>query len=149
MAKDIKTQNDADAETDEVIRIIAQRFAEARKKRGFTQKELGQVAGVAQSRIFELEQGTANVTVRTLVNMARLLAVDPRSLFPDIGPIEDGQLADALARIRQLAEDLLRVMKAIEERSKSDGKLSEEIEAILGLARQLAVRRVVTDDDGA
>jgi transcriptional regulator with XRE-family HTH domain len=149
MAKDTKTQNDADAETDEVIRIIAQRLAEARKKRGFTQKELGQVAGVAQSRIFELEQGTANVTVRTLVNMARLLAVDPRSLFPDIGPIEDGQLADALARIRQLAEDLLRVMKAVEERSKSDGKLSEEIEAILGLARQLAVRRAVTEDDGA
>lgn len=149
MAKDTKTQNTADAETNEVIRIIAQRFAEARKKRGLSQKELGQLADVAQSRIFELEQGTANVTVRTLINMARLLEVDPRTLFPDIGPIEDGQLAEALARIRQLAEDLLKVMQAVEERSKTDGKLREEIDAILGLARQLAVRKAGIEDDGA
>lgn len=146
MAKDTKPQNNADAETDEVIRVIAQRFAEARKKRGFTQKQLGQMADVAQSRIFELEQGTANVTVRTLVNMARLLEVDPRTFFPDVGPIEDGQLAEALARIRQLAEDLVKVMQAIEERSQSDGKLKEEVDAILELARRLAVRSIGTED---
>jgi transcriptional regulator with XRE-family HTH domain len=147
MAREEKPQVNPDAETDEIIRVIARRFAEARKKRGLTQKELGQLAGVAQSRIFELEQGTANITVRTLINMSRHLGVDPRSFFPDFGPIGDAETADAFAKIRQLADGLLHVVKSIDERSKSDGSLKRDIDAVIGLAQELAVRRVVPDDD--
>lgn len=141
MAKDDKPQVTPDDETDEIIRIIARRFAEARKKRGLTQKELGQLAGVAQSRIFELEQGTANITVRTLINMARLLEVDPRSFFPDGAPVEDGQAEEAAGRIRLFANDLVQVIRALEERSETDGKLRDEIDMIVRLVRQIAAGR--------
>jgi transcriptional regulator with XRE-family HTH domain len=138
MAREEKPQVNPDADIDEIFRVIARRFADARKKRGLTQKELGQLAGVAQSRIFELEQGTANITVRTLINMSRLLDVDPRSLFPDVEPIEDRQVEEAAGRIRSFAEDLLQVMRALDDHSKADSKLREDIEMVVRPVRQIA-----------
>jgi transcriptional regulator with XRE-family HTH domain len=132
MEKDSRTQRDSDTDTDGVIRIIAMRFAEIRKKRGLTQSQLGELAGVAQSRIFELEQGTSNLTVRTLVRMAKLLEVDPRDLFPDTMSVRDSRFAEAL----------LRLTKAIEERTTYDKALMDEIGPILDMGRLLAGRRL-------
>jgi transcriptional regulator with XRE-family HTH domain len=67
---------------DETIRIIARRIADARKKRGLTQAQLGEKIGASQSFVFEIEQAASNMMLRTLLRMARGLELDPRELFP-------------------------------------------------------------------
>src|SRR5438093_7795475 len=52
---------------------LARRFAEARRKRGWTQKKLAEKTGLNQSEISTLESGQANPTYRTLQTLAAAL----------------------------------------------------------------------------
>ena len=52
---------------------LARRFAEARRKRGWTQKRLATKTGLNQSEISTLESGQANPTYRTLQTLAAAL----------------------------------------------------------------------------
>jgi transcriptional regulator with XRE-family HTH domain len=52
---------------------LARRFAEARRKRGWTQKKLAEKTGLNQSEISTLENGQANPTYRTLQVLAAAL----------------------------------------------------------------------------
>jgi ribosome-binding protein aMBF1 (putative translation factor) len=52
---------------------LARRFAEARRKRGWTQKKLAQKTGLNQSEISNLESGQANPTYKTLQTLAAAL----------------------------------------------------------------------------
>lgn len=52
---------------------LARRFAEARRKRGWTQKKLAQKTGLNQSEISTLESGQANPTYKTLQTLATAL----------------------------------------------------------------------------
>lgn len=52
---------------------LARRFAEARRKRGWTQKKLADKTGLNQSEISTLESGQANPTYRTLQILAAAL----------------------------------------------------------------------------
>src|SRR5437762_7990646 len=52
---------------------LARRFAEARRKRGWTQKKLAEKTGLNQSEISNLESGQANATYKTLQTLAAAL----------------------------------------------------------------------------
>jgi ribosome-binding protein aMBF1 (putative translation factor) len=52
---------------------LARRLAEARRKRGWTQKKLAQRTGINQSEISTLESGFANPTYKTLQTIAAAL----------------------------------------------------------------------------
>lgn len=52
---------------------LARRFAEARRKRGWTQKKLAEKTGLNQSEISNIESGQANPTYRTLQTLAGAL----------------------------------------------------------------------------
>jgi ribosome-binding protein aMBF1 (putative translation factor) len=52
---------------------LARRFAEARRKRGWTQKKLAEKTGLNQSEISNLESGQANPTYKTLQTLAAAL----------------------------------------------------------------------------
>jgi ribosome-binding protein aMBF1 (putative translation factor) len=52
---------------------LARRFAEARRKRGWTQKQLADKTGINQSEISTLESGRANPTFKTLETLAAAL----------------------------------------------------------------------------
>ena len=52
---------------------LARRFAEARQKRGWTQRKLAEKTGLNQSEISTLENGQANPTYRTLQTLAAAL----------------------------------------------------------------------------
>ena len=52
---------------------LARRFAEARRKRGWTQKKLAEKTGLNQSEISNLESGQANPTYKTLQTVASVL----------------------------------------------------------------------------
>lgn len=49
---------------------IIQALIDARKTSGFTQKELSERSGIAQSDISKLESGNANPSIRTLQRLA-------------------------------------------------------------------------------
>lgn len=49
---------------------IIQALIDARKASGFTQKELSERSGIAQSDISKLENGNANPSIRTLQRLA-------------------------------------------------------------------------------
>ena len=52
---------------------LARRFAEARRKRGWTQKRLATKTGLNQSEISNIESGQANPTYKTLQTLASAL----------------------------------------------------------------------------
>ncbi len=52
---------------------LARRFAQARRKRGWTQKRLAEKTGINQSEISNIESGQANPTYKTLQTLALAL----------------------------------------------------------------------------
>ncbi|HEX9487836.1 MAG TPA: helix-turn-helix transcriptional regulator [Gemmatimonadales bacterium] len=60
---------------------ITLRIAALRKRRGWSQAELGRRAGVASSVISRAERGETDLTLATLEKLARALGVRPRSLI--------------------------------------------------------------------
>jgi transcriptional regulator with XRE-family HTH domain len=63
--------------------LLARRFAEARRKRGWTQKTLAQKTGINQSEISTLESGHANPTYKTLQALAAALGCKIELVIPD------------------------------------------------------------------
>lgn len=52
---------------------IIQAMIDARKEAGYTQKELSERSGIAQSDISKLENGNANPSIKTLQRLATAL----------------------------------------------------------------------------
>ena len=59
-----------------------------RKKKGLTQKQLGEKIGVTQSAIGQLERGSSNVKIRTLKRIAKALDARFDELFYDEDDVE-------------------------------------------------------------
>jgi transcriptional regulator with XRE-family HTH domain len=85
--------------------MISERIQAARKKRDMGRGELGERAGMTQQRVFALEHGVGNVTVKTLVRLAKILDVDVGFFFTpeNSDPLE--RLRDSLDRLRIKIED--------------------------------------------
>jgi transcriptional regulator with XRE-family HTH domain len=65
---------------DRVIADVGFRIAECRRVRGLTQEQLATKLGVTQRYVARLEAG-ANVTIRTLVEVAAVLVIEVGALF--------------------------------------------------------------------
>lgn len=59
------------------------RIKEQRKKAGYTQKQLGQLLGVAQTTIAGWENGSRSVTVDVVRDIAKALNIPVSSLLPE------------------------------------------------------------------
>jgi len=68
------------ASDEEWLRQIGRRVVELRRERGLTQKALATKAHLSASQMFRIEQG-ANMSVASLLAMARALGVTPDVLF--------------------------------------------------------------------
>ncbi|MBO0952931.1 helix-turn-helix domain-containing protein [Fibrella forsythiae] len=68
------------AEQQDIKRQVANLIREARKAKGLTQKELGDMIGVAESTFSRFEKGGQNLTLDTLQRISVALGV---SLFID------------------------------------------------------------------
>jgi ribosome-binding protein aMBF1 (putative translation factor) len=58
----------------------------ARLEAGLSIRELSKLAGVATSYVFEIEHGTANVTLDRLTQIARALGKEPNDLLTPTKP---------------------------------------------------------------
>ncbi len=72
------------------LRDLGHRIAELRAAQGLTQAELAARAEVSLQYIARVEQGGANLTVRSLVRFAALLDVDVAALFVTPEPRKGG-----------------------------------------------------------
>lgn len=66
---------------DDIVHRVGRRIGELRRQRGLTQSELGERLGIAQKNVHRLESGTQNLTLRTIVKVARALEVDVEALL--------------------------------------------------------------------
>jgi transcriptional regulator with XRE-family HTH domain len=105
MAKEANELASRDEDIEEIVRTVADRLAAARKARGLTQKQLGELADMTQQRVFELEQGVGNLTIRTLGKMAKILDIDVHTLFAGSGPSVDYGLAESMTKLLKMLED--------------------------------------------
>ncbi len=142
MAKEAKEPASRDEDIEEVVRTVADRLAAARKARGWTQKQFGEMADMSQQRIFELEQGVGNITIRTLSKMAKILDIDVHTLFEGSGPSIEYGLANSMAKL----------MKMLEERGAQDSERREQEEmfrssflSIMQRLEALTVRKTSKD----
>ena len=83
---ELKTEYDALEPEFAIISAII----EARKKTGFTQKQLAEKTGIAQGDISKIEHGNANPSLKTL---KRLAAGMNMRLKLDFLPIDEQQIA--------------------------------------------------------
>lgn len=63
------------------LKIIGTNITKIRKKKGLTTKELGYLCDMEKSNLIPIEKGRINVTISTLVKIAKSLEVDLRELF--------------------------------------------------------------------
>jgi DNA-binding XRE family transcriptional regulator len=63
--------------------VIARRVQELRRRRRVTQIDLGHSAGVDARTVRAIERGQANPTLFTLVQIAKVLGVEPAALFDE------------------------------------------------------------------
>lgn len=64
-----------------VMRNVGRRVAELRAEHGLTQQELAEAGGFSAKYLQRIEAGEANLTIRSLVRLARLMQVSTRELF--------------------------------------------------------------------
>ena len=71
-------------------RLLGQRIRELRKKRGLTQEELGDKAGINYKYLGSIERGLENPSFKHLVRIARAVNVELPELF-DFDHLEPGR----------------------------------------------------------
>ena len=59
----------------EYLQIFSQRVYELRKKRGFSQKELGEAVGLSHKAISTIESGARSTTIEKLIALADFFGV--------------------------------------------------------------------------
>lgn len=82
-----------------MMKEIAKRLQTARKAKGLTQGALGAKMGLPQSHISQIEAGRVDLRLSSLLEMARLLDLEPmlipRALTPAVRAIISGEGAAA------------------------------------------------------
>ena len=76
-----------DAASDRIIENVGRRIAELRQERGWTQRETAKRLRIEEQSLQRFERG-ANLTLRTLVNLAKIFGVEPQALFEHAAPQE-------------------------------------------------------------
>ena len=63
------------------IKLLGEELEMVRKKKGLTQEQVAEVAGIARERISEIENGKKNTTLATLEKIMDALDIEPQEIF--------------------------------------------------------------------
>lgn len=74
-----------------------------RKKKGLTQKELGQMLGISQSAVGQIENSKSNFNIGTIKKFSKVLDVDQAELF---GDDELKNIRSSTIKLKESAEQL-------------------------------------------
>jgi len=71
---------------DEALKTLGRRIAELRREKGFTQEALAEAMGVSRNHVADIELGTRNTGVWSLLLICRSLSSAPSALFEGFSP---------------------------------------------------------------
>jgi transcriptional regulator with XRE-family HTH domain len=74
-----------DRDPDQIIQDVGHRIAELRQCRQLTQRELAVRVGMSHPNLNRIEQGTQNLTLRTMITLATALDVELSDLLKPPG----------------------------------------------------------------
>lgn len=60
------------------------RVREARGRRGWSQRELGELSGLTQKQVYDVESGTRDIRLSTLVKVLDALEISASDLLDDL-----------------------------------------------------------------
>lgn len=90
----------------ELARVFTARLRKIRERRGLTQAELGEMAGLSSAAISQLETGSRRPNFTTLIGLSRALETTPNALF---GVVDEGSgephLQHLLRKIERLSAE--------------------------------------------
>ncbi|MFM8421667.1 MAG: helix-turn-helix domain-containing protein [Verrucomicrobiota bacterium] len=81
--------------SDKALQTLGDRIREARKVTGLSQEELALQADIDRSFMGQVERGQRNISVLTLLRVARVLDINLGSLLDGLGGV-GGALADGV-----------------------------------------------------
>lgn len=67
-------------------RVFGKRVREYRQRAGLSQEKLGELTGLHATYLSDVERGTRNVTLYTIVRIAKALKVNPGDLVDGLRP---------------------------------------------------------------
>jgi transcriptional regulator with XRE-family HTH domain len=119
---------------EELYMAFAVKVRLARRRAGLTQKELGELAGLAQSYIFEIETMGANLTLEGLDRLASCLKVSMKDLMPEneyeaVTPVTISTLCTTLDRVAEIFQVFTQVPELLSEVKKFT-ELREHLEQL-------------------
>lgn len=68
---------------EEVLKTLGRRIASLRREKGLTQEALAEAMGVSRNHVADIELGTRNTGVWSLMLICKALTVMPAALFED------------------------------------------------------------------
>jgi len=68
---------------DEALKTLGRRIAELRREKGLTQEALAEAMGVSRNHVADIELGTRNTGVWSILLICRALSLSPALLFED------------------------------------------------------------------
>jgi len=126
--------------TDQILKSLK----EARKRKGFSQRELSAKSGVPQSHISKIESGGVDLRVSSLIALSRVLELElelvPKKSIPAVKSIVRSSVSTDLAEAqRRVHKQLSMFDNAIAKAStlSSFDKLSKEVASINRLTSQI------------
>lgn len=72
---------------DQALKTLGSRIAELRREKGLTQEALAEAMGVSRNHVADIELGTRNTGVWSLLLVCRALAILPGALFAEFNAI--------------------------------------------------------------
>lgn len=83
MARGSDRASDSGRSASEARSLFGKRVRLLRKQAGLSQEGLAEAAGLHRTYVSSVERGQRNVGLDNIVRLARVLEVEPRSLFED------------------------------------------------------------------
>ena len=68
---------------DEALKTLGRRIAELRREKGLTQEALAEAMGVSRNHVADIELGTRNTGVWSVLLICKALALTPAEVFAD------------------------------------------------------------------
>lgn len=133
MAHEPGTERRAPSDLEVLQTTVGARVREERVRAQLRQSELGALIGSGQSHVFQIEDGQINITLKTLVKLAKVFKIEPIDLLLD--DTKKAKLAaSAVEELGSLLQAAKADLAAIDERIRqAESLLASERESLRSL----------------
>lgn len=81
------------------FRIIGNKLYAVRKRMGMTQSEVAEAAGLSDRTYADIERGSVNMRIETILRICEVLHITPDEIFTDEDSSIDTKQAELIARL--------------------------------------------------